>query len=280
MTERTLFHMAEDIAGADVVPGPLRRGKAPLPVAVQGKDLPARGDKRAGQFPQPLQGSLQTVEHPGEEPRAELDGQRRIHPGGRFIGGQPPGVLVHLDHRAALLQTHHLAGEPGLTHPDHVVELQPLDIDGDRRSRYPENMSRHRFQSHVVPDDSAYKPLRIILTLFPDLFRSGEDDEEAEPSPFHLPEALFADPRQEPLVNDHHPAVRVGHGLLDGGLGFVRRRDELGHAAQAEAVPGVTGCDKDDCFHPISSARTVSRSRSSHWRMRLRLCASTKHLQR
>jgi hypothetical protein len=61
------------------------------------------------------------------------------------MGGQAPGVLVDLDHRAPLLQTHYLTGEPGFTHPDHVVELQPLDIDGDRRPRYPENMPLHGF---------------------------------------------------------------------------------------------------------------------------------------
>jgi hypothetical protein len=56
--------MAENIAGADRISGPLDRKKPPLPVTVQGKDIPACGDKRAGQFPQPFQGALQAVEHP------------------------------------------------------------------------------------------------------------------------------------------------------------------------------------------------------------------------
>jgi hypothetical protein len=144
MAELPLRHMAEDIAGADRIPGPLGRKKPPYPVTVQGKEIPARGDKRAGQFPQPLQGTLQAVEHPGEQPRPKLDRKRRIHPAGRLVGGQAPGVLVHLDNRATLLQTDDLAGQSGLTHPDHVVELEPLDIHGDRRPRYPENMPRHR----------------------------------------------------------------------------------------------------------------------------------------
>src|SRR5450830_1706157 len=132
----------------------------------------------------------------------------------------------------------------------------------------------------MVPDYPSYETLRIILTLLTDLFRSGEDNQQAEPSPFHLPEALFADPRQEPLVYDHHPALRIGHSLLYAGLGLVRRHDELGHAAQGEAVPCITGRDKDDMFHLINSARSVSWSSPSPWIIRLRLCASTKQRQR
>ncbi len=102
--------MAENIAGADVISCPLRREKPPLPVAVQGEDVPASGDKRARQLPQPLKGALQAVEHPGEEPRAELDGKRHIHSVSRLMRGQPLGVFVHLHNRAPLLQTHYLAG--------------------------------------------------------------------------------------------------------------------------------------------------------------------------
>src|SRR5512133_3695152 len=132
----------------------------------------------------------------------------------------------------------------------------------------------------MIADDPAYQPLRIILTLFPDLFRSGEDDQETEPAPFHLPEVFFADSRQEPLVNHGNTGIRIGQDMAERRFRVCGGHHELPGARQTETVARIVRGYEDQVFHITSSPPRSSRSISGQCTSRLKLRACTEQRQR
>ena len=95
--------------------------------------------------PEPVEVALQPVEHPVQQRRTQPRRQGLAHAGDRFAEAQAAGGLVDLNRRPARFQPDDFAGEPGMPHLNPLVQLEPRQVDGDRRAGDGKDASAHRF---------------------------------------------------------------------------------------------------------------------------------------